>query len=77
MSKVAKERASRLREFTDAHQEFQETGSREAVERRNAAMRKGSPEDFARAGQQLADVAAKEGRDRRERMRESQYRRRS
>jgi len=74
MSRVAKERASRLREFKDAHQEYKETGSRDALERRNRAMRSGSPEDFGRAGTELAKEAHQEKTDRKQRLKEMEFR---
>ena len=73
MSRVARERASRLREFTDAQQEYRETGSRDALERRNRAMRSGSPEDFRRAGEQIQEWSAREGEARRQKLRDLKY----
>lgn len=73
MSDLARKRASRLREFHDAHQEYQETGSAKALERRNRAMRKGTSEDFRRAGEQLATESAQEGVDRKRKLREMKF----
>ena len=53
-SKHSKNVASRLREFTDSSQEHEETGSADSAKRKAEAMRKMSPEDYARANDILA-----------------------
>lgn len=69
MSKQAKERASRMREFTDCDQEYRETKSKDALERRFAAMRKGTSEDFGRSVMNVVERSAHEQRAKQEKLR--------
>lgn len=73
MSRVAKERASRLREFKDLHDEFKATGNEKARQRRHEVMFSGSPEDVKRAGEVLAGEASDEGSSRKDRLRKSSF----
>lgn len=73
MSKTAKDRAARMAKMRDADQEWRETKSPEALERRRKAALEGSPKDVARAGDYLAGQAWQEGEDRRTRLRELKF----
>lgn len=67
------DRASRMAEFRDAHQEWKETKSKEALQRRHEAMFKESPETARRCGEELARVAWEEGQARRDRMAKNKF----
>ena len=71
--KRAQRNASRLAEFRDCDQEFRETKNQDAIRRRHKAMRKGTTNDFTRAGVRLAENASAEGRDTQERLKRMKY----
>jgi len=71
MSRAAKDRASRLREFHDCDAEFRETGNKEAADRRFRALRKKwvRESDFVAANEQLVGRNGDDYRRRRDLMR--------
>lgn len=73
MSRASKDRASRLREFMDWHQEYKETGNDKARRKRHKALFNGSPEDTKRAAEVLAREASDEGADRHDRLRKNKF----
>ena len=76
-SRRARQRASALREATDAHQEAKETGDQAAFERRNRAMRRGTTsEEYRHMSEKLQAEVINENDDRKRRVTETGWRRR-
>lgn len=73
MGSVSRDRASRLREFADYHEEYKATGNDKARRKRHEAMFKGSPEDVKRAAERLAGEASDEGADRKDRLKKNKF----
>lgn len=68
MSDYHRKRASRLREWKDARDEYKETGSKEAAERMWKASRKGTASDFRHASEIQYGEGVVEEKLRRERI---------
>jgi hypothetical protein len=73
MDRRAKDIASRLSEFRDAHEEYKETKDPKALERRHKAMFADSPEIARRAADKLATESFEEGQRRRDKLQKAKF----